>query len=72
MDSAGTTPETPDTPDDPHDGDRYAESAGNPGVAAELPPTTGRFPEAGEPDVILDESLLTTAATAADPEGAQP
>ncbi|GAA4954490.1 hypothetical protein ACPA54_19435 [Uniformispora flossi] len=59
------------TPDDPHNGDRYAESAGNPGAAAELPPSTGRFPEAGEPDVILDESLLT-ASTSTDPEGAQP
>lgn len=35
---------------DPTDGDVYAETAGDPGDAADLPATTGRDPQAGTPD----------------------
>lgn len=37
-------------------GDVFAEAAGDPGEAADLPATTGRDPEAGVPDAVLDES----------------
>ncbi|MFG3585145.1 hypothetical protein [Streptomyces sp. NPDC047990] len=36
--------------------DQYADAAGDPGEAAGLPVTTGRDPEAGEPDRILEEA----------------
>lgn len=35
--------------------DQYAETAGDPGDAANLPATTGRDPEAGEPDRVVEE-----------------
>jgi hypothetical protein len=35
--------------------DQYADAAGDPGQATELPATTGRDPEAGEPDRPLQE-----------------
>jgi len=35
--------------------DQYAEAAGDPGQAAELPATTGRDVVRGEPDRILEE-----------------
>jgi hypothetical protein len=37
-------------------GDEYAEAAGEPGEAADLPATTGRDPEAGTPDRPLEET----------------
>ena len=40
--------------DDPQT-DTYAEAAGDPGDAANLPATTGRDPEAGTPDVEVTE-----------------
>ena len=41
----------PSTPPD----SGYAETAGDPGEAADLPVTTGRDPESGEPDRTLKE-----------------
>lgn len=44
----------------------YAESAGDPGPAADLPPTTGRDPETGTPDTpfatggVIGGDALTT------------
>jgi hypothetical protein len=38
------------------DGNEYAETAGEPGEAADLPATTGRDPEAGTPDSPLEET----------------
>jgi hypothetical protein len=35
--------------------DQYAKTAGDPGEGADLPVTTGRAPEAGEPDRIATE-----------------
>lgn len=37
-------------------GDVFAETAGDPGEAADLPATTGRDPAAGVPDTVLDEA----------------
>lgn len=42
-------------PDPTDAGDVYAETAGDPREAAELPPMTGRDPEAGIPDTEYDE-----------------
>lgn len=36
--------------------DQYAEAAGDPGQAAELPATTGRDPVRGQPDRVLEEN----------------
>ncbi|WTW96612.1 hypothetical protein OG216_26025 [Streptomycetaceae bacterium NBC_01309] len=40
---------------EPTDGDEYAETAGDPAEAADLPATTGRDAEAGTPDTEYDE-----------------
>ena len=41
--------------DTPEPEGSYAETAGDPGEAVDLPPTTGRDPEAGTPDQPVKE-----------------
>jgi hypothetical protein len=49
----------------------YAEVAGNPGLAADLPVTTGRDPEAGTPDQPVDRAHLAHLLDVAAPAGAK-
>jgi hypothetical protein len=55
-----------------HDGDAYAEAAGDPGEAADLPVLTGNSPGAGQADVEFDEAAVIAEESAAGVETATP
>lgn len=44
-------------------GDIYAEAAGDPGEAADMPVLTGNSPAAGESDVEFDEAAVAAETT---------
>ncbi|MCF2525834.1 hypothetical protein [Yinghuangia soli] len=48
-----------------NDGDAYAEAAGDPGEAAEMPVLTGNSPGAGQADVEFDEAAAIAAESLA-------